>query len=40
MWYNSLLLNLEGKKTKRGLLVEQLSSMSIEELVALLAQSK
>ncbi len=40
MEYNSLLLNLEGKKTKHELLVEQLSSMSTEELAALLAQSK
>lgn len=40
MEYNSLLLNLEGKKTKYELLVEQLSSMSTEELAALLAQSK
>ena len=40
MEYNSLLLHLEGKKTKHELLVEQLSSMSTEELAALLAQSK
>ena len=40
MEYNSLLLNIEGKKTQHELLVEQLSSMTTEELAALLAQSK
>lgn len=42
MEYNSLLLNIESnkKKSKRDELVEQLSSLSTEELAELLARKK
>lgn len=41
MEYNSLQLNIDGKKkSKRDELVEQLSSLSTEELAELLARKK
>lgn len=41
MEYNSLLLNIDSKKkSKRDELVEQLSSLSTEELAELLARKK